>query len=292
MYAHDSKLLEAIRNFDIDGRNAALSFERRLARECGWTPAFAQRVVAEYRRFVYLAMTAGHPVTPSDEVDQAWHLHLVYTDSYWRRMCGVVLPRPLHHNPTAGGEREDAKFHDWYERTLASYRAAFDQEPDPEVWPPACQRFAPHRQFRRVRNVEWLLIPKTTIRRVAVVGATVAATPLLAGATLLGAGQSDGSTLVIVIIIIALFIALIGLAAAAATRGLQTSRRSTDRGCGGAYGGCGGGMHFGGGTLHDGGSDRSGSDAGGGGDGGGGGSDCGGGGCGGGGGGCGGGCGG
>ncbi|MEK6230809.1 MAG: hypothetical protein N2A42_03075 [Luteolibacter sp.] len=35
--------------------------------------------MTEYKRFVALAMLAGHPVTPSEEVDQAWHLHLVYT---------------------------------------------------------------------------------------------------------------------------------------------------------------------------------------------------------------------
>ena len=42
MYAHDAKLLAAIHDFDIDGRSGTLSFEQRLARECGWTRAFAR----------------------------------------------------------------------------------------------------------------------------------------------------------------------------------------------------------------------------------------------------------
>ena len=31
----------------------------------------ARRVIREYKRFTFLAMEAGHPVTPSDPVDQA-----------------------------------------------------------------------------------------------------------------------------------------------------------------------------------------------------------------------------
>ena len=94
--------------FQLDDASASLTFTRRLARENDWEPAYARRVVDEYKRFVFLAMTAGHEVTPSDEVDQAWHLHLTYTRSYWGGLCGEVLGRPLHHGPTKGGADEGA----------------------------------------------------------------------------------------------------------------------------------------------------------------------------------------
>ena len=97
------ELWQRIAAFEFDPVDAALPFSRRLARDNGWSDAFAQRAVEEYRRFVFLAMVAGHPVTPSDEVDQVWHLHLCYTRSYWEDLCGEVLPRPLHHGPTRGG---------------------------------------------------------------------------------------------------------------------------------------------------------------------------------------------
>ncbi|MEZ6192343.1 MAG: hypothetical protein R3C45_13785 [Phycisphaerales bacterium] len=51
-------------------------------------------MVNEYRRFCYLAIAAGHTVTPSDEVDQAWHLHLLYTRDYWEDFCPNVLGTP------------------------------------------------------------------------------------------------------------------------------------------------------------------------------------------------------
>ena len=120
MPATDPDLYARLLRFAIDDGTPDLSFEARLARENGWSTDFAGRVVAEYRRFVCLAMTAGHTVVPSEQVDQAWHLHLTYTRSYWERMCGDLLGRPLHHGPTRGGTQEAAKFHDWYGRTLDS----------------------------------------------------------------------------------------------------------------------------------------------------------------------------
>ena len=103
-------LLARIMAFEPDESGAQLPFTARLAREQGWTHVFAGRVVQEYKRFVALAMLSGHPVTPSEEVDQAWHLHLVYTRSYWHGLCRDVLGRDLHHGPTAGGADENGKF--------------------------------------------------------------------------------------------------------------------------------------------------------------------------------------
>lgn len=149
---------------DLDG-TAALPFSHRLARDNGWPTAFAQRVVLEYKRFVYLAATCGHPVTPSDEVDQAWHLHLVYTRSYWDELCGQVLGFALHHGPTKGGAAEGHKFQDWYAATLRSYAAAFGSAPPADIWPPAAVRFGEAPHFRRVNlRGKWLL-PKPRLPR-------------------------------------------------------------------------------------------------------------------------------
>jgi hypothetical protein len=73
---------EELSHYDIGPGDAEQTFAARLARENGWRPAQAARVIEEYRRFCFLAVTAGHPVTPSDAVDQAWHLHLTYTRDY------------------------------------------------------------------------------------------------------------------------------------------------------------------------------------------------------------------
>ncbi|GAB3635293.1 hypothetical protein GCM10027422_08830 [Hymenobacter arcticus] len=149
---------------DLDGP-ATLSFSHRLARDNGWPLAFARRVVLEYKKFVYLAATCGHPVTPSDEVDQAWHLHLVYTRSYWDELCGQVLGFALHHGPTKGGAAEGHKFRDWYAATKQAYQAAFGEVPPVDIWPAAAVRFGEAPHFRRVNLRRHWLLPRPAMPR-------------------------------------------------------------------------------------------------------------------------------
>jgi len=157
--AADSSLWARLESFDLDG-TASFSFTQRLARENNWTQSFAQRVVLEYKRFVFLAATCEHPVTPSDEVDQAWHLHLLYTRSYWDGLCGQVLGFPLHHGPTQGGAAEGKKFGDWYSRTLQAYQAAFTTAPPADIWPAAAVRFGEAPHFRRINLRRHWLLPR------------------------------------------------------------------------------------------------------------------------------------
>ena len=79
----DLELWNKLNDFQIDDRRAAFRFTDRLAQENGWSKAFARRAVDEYKKFIYLTATGATPVTPSDVVDQVWHLHLTFTRSYW-----------------------------------------------------------------------------------------------------------------------------------------------------------------------------------------------------------------
>ncbi len=235
MGAFDDPLWQAIGQFSIDEGEPAFTFAARLARENGWTLQWSQRVIEEYKRFIYLAMAAGHPVTPSDEVDQAWHLHLTYTRSYWERLCGQVLPRPLHHGPTRGGEAESAKFHAWYSDTLASYARLFGEAPPADVWPPAFERFAPAR-FERVDRRRYWLLPRPRIRRAVACGIIPAAGVMLPGAWLLGLMDSPFVWLLVIAAGIMVVIRVI--------RGVNMGRRrGGKRGNGGGWwgGGCGAG---------------------------------------------------
>jgi len=139
--AADTPLWQALASYRIGPPDAQLSFAQRLARENRWTADYAERVIREYYRFIYLAMTAGHEVTPSDQVDQAWHLHLTYTRDYWQRFCGEVLGTPLHHGPTAGGQAEGTRYYEQYAQTLKRYEEAFGEAPPPDIWSPAAKRF-------------------------------------------------------------------------------------------------------------------------------------------------------
>ena len=150
--------------FDLDAADAQFPFSRRLAFENRWSLYFANRVIDEYKRFCYLAVRAGHRVTPSDEVDQAWHLHLLYSQPYWDVFCAEVLDYPLHHGPTKGGAPEDDKFHVWYEQTKSSYERIFGKTPPPDIWPPATIRFDRGTSFQRVDTSGCWLLPRPGLK--------------------------------------------------------------------------------------------------------------------------------
>ncbi|MFO1031653.1 MAG: hypothetical protein U1F60_11265 [Planctomycetota bacterium] len=247
-------LFDRLASFRIDPPGVALPFARRLAHENGWSRAFAERAVAEYRRFVWLAMRAGHPVTPSPAVDEVWHLHLCYTRSYWDELCGRVLGRPLHHGPTLGGAAEGAKFADWYARTLASYRQHFG-EPPADLWPAPTERFLGGIPRKVSARSHWI-VPKARVRALLGGGARVAALALV---MLLTAGCTDASTdsvvLVGLLVVFAVFLVVFVLMAvrvrAAGRRSGNVPRRKRgdgDSDCGSDVG-CGfassGGRHHG-----------------------------------------------
>jgi len=153
-------LRERLSSYVIGPEAAAFSFEQRLARENRWEPDFAARVVSEYKRFCYLAVTAGQQVTPSDAVDQAWHLHLTYSRDYWQGFCPEVLGYDLHHGPTAGGEVERSRYYDQYAETLKLYEKAFGEPPPPDIWAPAARRFNIDPLAFRVNPKDVVVVPR------------------------------------------------------------------------------------------------------------------------------------
>ena len=158
MNATTQSLYDRICQFSFDEGHEDLSFSDRLARENGWTPAYAARVIEEYKRFAFLAVASGHPVTPSDQVDQAWHLHLTYTKSYWKMFCGQILGKPLHHGPTRGGAEEASKFDRWYRRTLECYARFYGHEAPNDIWPDPSVRFGRDLNFQRVNTRQnWVI---------------------------------------------------------------------------------------------------------------------------------------
>src|SRR5687767_7184782 len=130
----------ALDNHVIGPEKAQLPFAQRLARENGWSMAHADRVMGEYKRFCFLAATAGHEVTPSDAIDQAWHLHLTYSRDYWEIYCPSVLGRVLHHAPTTGSAAARHQYFEQYAQTLKSYERVFGESAPADLWPSAAKR--------------------------------------------------------------------------------------------------------------------------------------------------------
>lgn len=182
MSASATDLWHRLAAYAIGPADAEFTFPARLARENRWSAAHAERVIGEYKRFCWLAVMAGHEVTPSDAIDQAWHLHLTYTRDYWERFCPEVLGMPLHHGPTAGGAVERSRYYDQYARTLKAYEQHFGTSPPPDIWPPAARRFGVDPLSYRVNPRDVVVLNRTRVfAAIAIAGMLV-----MAGALMLG----------------------------------------------------------------------------------------------------------
>ncbi len=146
MTTEENILWTKISAFKLDDENSSFKFSTRLARDNGWTFSYAKAVIEEYKKFIFLCCINKTGTTPSDQVDQVWHLHLTYTESYWIDFCKNTLHKEIHHNPTKGGQKEAEKFDDYYSETLRLYKEKFQMEPPKNIWPDNVERFS---LFRR-----------------------------------------------------------------------------------------------------------------------------------------------
>jgi hypothetical protein len=212
-------LWAALSHMQIPVPGADLRFEEALAERQGWTTDFAERVTDEYRRFLYLAATAGCEVTPSRVVDEAWHFHLE-GPHYSEILCGRMLGRPLEHRPAIGEPGEEDRHRRQYEATVDLYERAFLSPPPSDIWPDALgqeERQAAAR-WRRGRGIAYELSAS-------------------AGFAALAALLLGYPTAMIVLSVGAVILALLAPVFFPAE-----ARARSDGGCG-TYAGCGGGSN-------------------------------------------------
>jgi hypothetical protein len=159
MFREQEILWEKIREFEIDDIESDFTFTDRLARENDWSTEYSVRAIHEYKRFVFMLSITKQPLTPSDEVDQVWHLHLLYTVSYWVEMCRGLIGKEIHHGPTKGGQSEKDKYKDFYQETKDFYKSLFNEDPPKDIWPSSEVRFGQLRFTRVNRHRNWV-VPK------------------------------------------------------------------------------------------------------------------------------------
>lgn len=240
----NSDLWQRIQGFGLDISGDAYPFSARLARENHWSPEETLDAIEEYRKFIYLICVSPLPLTPSEVVDQVWHLHLLYTRSYWTDFCEGVLGRPIHHEPTKGGREQVVQFEEQYAQTLSLYEDEFGSEPPARFWP--LVPFATLPGQRWVDRRDYWVIPKRAGRRWLLGGGTVALIALLASCGTLWADEKTGAIhtgfvgrMIVLAIPFGLFW-LIGLASRRSKKD-GSGDGSSGGGCGGcAGGGCGG----------------------------------------------------
>lgn len=253
----DPVLWQTLNAYDLDAADAAFPFSRRLSRDNGWSHAYAKRAIAEYKRFLYLVCVSGHTLTPSEDVDAVWHLHLIYTRDYWDRLCAETLRRRIDHGPTRGGQAEAEKYLDCYRRTLQAYETEFGTPPPSDIWPDERIRFGRPDRYQRIDTTRIFTLPKRQVFLCLVLG----------GAAMLAACTAQDALKVVSAmrykdwLFVAFLVAIIWVCVASALSPAKRGKKGDGGGCGsgcssgggdsgGGHGcgsGCGGGGGCGGG---------------------------------------------
>lgn len=129
------ELWERIEKFNLDDPHSNFPFSKKLAKENNWSASFTAGAIEEYKKFIYLCCISPAGASPSDIVDEVWHMHLTYTTSYWIDFCRNTLQKDIHHHPSKGGSAENEKHKNWYADTLVLYETTFGIKPPPNIWP-------------------------------------------------------------------------------------------------------------------------------------------------------------
>lgn len=127
----NEELWQRILNFNPDLPLAEYGFSVRLASENGWTANFASKALLEYKKFIYLAATAGEMVSPSEIVDVVWHQHLIFTKSY-AELCAIA-GKNIQHIPSTHSKEDNVRLRQARVRTRQLYNDAFGEQPK-EIW--------------------------------------------------------------------------------------------------------------------------------------------------------------
>lgn len=225
MTPQETQLWQNIRCFELDDPKVTFKFSDRLARDNGWSISYTHRVIHEYKKFIFLCCITKEGVTPSDAVDQAWHLHLTFTKSYWIDLCQNTLQRQIHHNPTKGGGNEAAKFNGFYTSSHQLYTDKFGMAPPADIWPDNETRFS-DTNFKRINiNRNWI-IPKPSI---SVKSITYAMLVIVSTISI----QASAAMIFPIVIM-----GIIAIAALTTNPDKEKERKNNGSGCGGGEGGC------------------------------------------------------
>lgn len=119
-------------NFLNLGPQAAMNpFMQMLGQQMGWPMPMVSQVMEEYRKFLFLALRAGHPVTPPTIIEQVWNLHMQSAQDYWEKLGALITERPVAEGI---GASVAAGMADQYQQTIASYARIFGMEPPADIW--------------------------------------------------------------------------------------------------------------------------------------------------------------
>jgi len=110
---------------------------RFLVNRWSYTEEMADKLLLEYRRFMILSVEHPEETIPvSDQVDEVWHAHLLFTEDY-PAFCHAVCGEYLHHR-VPKDEKERLALGAAYSNTISLYQKTFGSV-DRQAWGESAQ---------------------------------------------------------------------------------------------------------------------------------------------------------
>lgn len=89
----DNSLWEKIQTLNLE-----LIVDRMIIKH-GWTEDKTEKALKDYRYFLYMSQMVEQAITPTGDVDDLWHEHILHTNKY-AIDCQKLFGKFLHHFPT------------------------------------------------------------------------------------------------------------------------------------------------------------------------------------------------
>jgi hypothetical protein len=117
-------------DYGVTPARRTIRFEDSLRKAGNWTDNAVEEITDAYRRFLYLKALTGETLTPPSWIDEAWHQHLAFPSNYAH--LEARLGRKIHHRQRMAKQERTAG----WDRGRELWKAEFDFEPPPKMWPP------------------------------------------------------------------------------------------------------------------------------------------------------------
>lgn len=122
------RLLLKLEAMNFDEPEAAVPLSERIALETGLDRATVERGIAEYKKFVYVAVAYNIAPLMPPLADKIWRTHITYTHHYWNYMCTEVIEHELHYRRTSELDAREPDV-DHRELTEEAYFESFGEAP-------------------------------------------------------------------------------------------------------------------------------------------------------------------
>lgn len=133
MKIENNPIWNSIASFPLNEPNLIETFPNRLVKTFNWTAGYTERVMMEYRKFLFLCATSKCRIVPSWPVAMVWETHIHFYPLSWKMLSENLIRKKL-----AISTIDDDSWQDLckpYELTRDAYIDIFVELPPADIWP-------------------------------------------------------------------------------------------------------------------------------------------------------------